>query len=46
MQMQATHIFLSKNISICAIFNDLSSNDMLTNNIVSFKQQGPGSHQS
>ena len=39
---KATHIFFSKNISIYAIFNDQSFNDMLTNNIVSFKQLGPG----
>ena len=35
--------FFSKNISIYAIFNDQSFNDMLTNNIVSFEQLGPGS---
>ena len=34
--------FFSKNISICAIFNDQSFNDMLTNDIVSFEQLGPG----
>ena len=39
---KATHIFFSKNISIYAIFNDQSFNDMLTNNIVSFEQLGPG----
>ena len=32
----------SKNISIFAIFNDQSFNDMLTNDIVSFKQLVPG----
>ena len=38
---KATHIFYSKNISIYAIFNDQSFNNMLTNNIVSFEQLGP-----
>ena len=38
---KATHIFFSKNISIYAIFNDQSFKDILTNNIVSFKQLGP-----
>ena len=33
--------FSSKNISIYAIFNDQSFNNMLTNNIVSFEQLGP-----
>ena len=33
--------FFSKNISIYAIFNDQSFNDTLTNDIVSFEQQGP-----
>ena len=33
--------FFSKNISIYAIFNDESFNDMLTNNIFSFEQLGP-----
>ena len=33
--------FFSKNISICAIFNDKSLNDTLTNDIVSFEQLGP-----
>ena len=33
--------FFSKNISVYAIFND-QSNDMLTNNIISFEQLGPG----
>ena len=33
--------FVSKNISIYAIFNDQSFNDMLTNDIVSFEQLGP-----
>ena len=35
-----TH-FISKNISIYAIFNDQSFNDTLTDNIVSFEQLGP-----
>ena len=34
--------FFNKNISIYAIFNDQSFNDMLTNDIVSFEQLGPG----
>ena len=35
--------FLSKNISIYVIFNDDQSfNDLLTNNIFSFEQLGPG----
>ena len=38
---KATHIFFSKNISIYAIYNDQSFNDMLTNDIVSFEQRGP-----
>ena len=38
---KATHIFSAKNISIYAIFNDQSFNDMLTNDIVSFEQLGP-----
>ena len=38
---KATHIFFSKNISIYAIFNDQSFNDMLTNGIISFEQLGP-----
>ena len=33
--------FLSKNISVYAIFNDQSFNDTLTNDIVSFKELGP-----
>ena len=39
---KATHIFFSKNISVHAIFDDQSFNDMLTNDIVSFEQLGPG----
>ena len=38
---KATHIFFSKSISMQAIFNDQSFNDMLTNDIVSFEQLGP-----
>ena len=34
--------FFSKNFSVYAVFNDQSFNDMLTNNIVSFEQLGPG----
>ena len=37
---RATHIFFSKNISVCAIFNDQSFNDTLINDIVSFDQLG------
>ena len=37
-----THIFFSKNISVYAIFNDQSFNDILTNDIVSFEQLDPG----
>ena len=33
--------FVSKNISVYAIFNDQSFNDTLTNDIVSFEQLGP-----
>ena len=33
--------FFSKNISVCAIINDQSFNDALTNDIVSFEQLGP-----
>ena len=36
--------FFGKNISIYAIFNDQSFNDMLTNNILSFEQLVPGCH--
>ena len=35
-------LFSSKNISVYAIFNDHSFNDMLTNDIISFEQLGPG----
>ena len=34
--------FISKNISVYAIFNDKSFNYMLTNDIASFEQLGPG----
>ena len=34
--------FFSKNISIYAIFNDQSFYNLLTNDIVSFEQMGPG----
>ena len=37
---KATHIFISKNISLYAIFNDQSFNVTLTNDIVSFEQLG------
>ena len=36
-----SHLFFSKNISVHAIFNDLSFNDALTNDIVCFEQLGP-----
>ena len=39
---KATHIFFSKNITLYATFTDQSFNDMLTNNIISFEQLGPG----
>ena len=35
-----SHFFIN-NISLYAIFNEQSLNDMLTNNIVSFEQLGP-----
>ena len=36
---KATHIFSAKNISVYAIFNDQSFNNMLTNHdIISFEQ--------
>ena len=38
--MQSYQQFFSKNISVYAIFNDLSFNDTLTNDIVSFEQLG------
>ena len=39
---KATHIFFfSKNISVCARFNDQIFNDMLTTDIVSFEQLDP-----
>ena len=34
--------FFSKNISVYAIINDQSFNDMVTNDIVSFEQLDPG----
>ena len=39
--MQKLLTFFSKNISIYAIFNDQSFNDMITNDIISFEQLGP-----
>ena len=41
LQMQKLLAFLSKNISVYAIFNDQSFNDTLTNDIFRFKQLGP-----
>ena len=38
--MQKLLTFSSKNISVCAIFNDQSFKDTATNNIVSFEQLG------
>ena len=35
------NFFFSKNISVYAIFNNQSFNNMLSNNIVSFEQLGP-----
>ena len=35
-------IFSAKIISVYATFNDQSFNDMLTNDILSFEQLGPG----
>ena len=40
--MQKLLTFFSKNNRVCAIFNDQSFNDTLTNDIVSFEQLGPG----
>ena len=39
--MQKLLTFFSKSISIYAIFNDQSFNDMLTNDIISFEQLDP-----
>ena len=39
--MQKLLTFFSKNISVYAISNDQSFNDMLTNDTVSFEQLGP-----
>ena len=36
-----SQVFLLKNISVYAIFNNQSFNDMFTNDIVSFEQLGP-----
>ena len=43
--MQSSLLFFSKNISVYAIFNGQSFNDMFTNDIISFEQLGPGSIQ-
>ena len=40
--MQTYSHFFSKNISKYAIINAQSFNDMLTNDIISFEQLGPG----
>ena len=42
MQNLLTFFFFSKNISVSAIFNNQSFNDMLSNEIVSFEQLGLG----
>ena len=39
---KATHIFSAKLLVYMPYFNDQSFNDTLTNDIVSFKQLGPG----
>ena len=44
--MQKLLRFFSKNISINATLNYQSFNDMLTNDIVSFEQLGPGVYTS
>ena len=36
-----SQIFFWKNVTIYDIFDDQSFNDMSTNNIVSFEEQGP-----
>ena len=41
LQMQTTRLLFSKNISVNAIYNDQSFNDMLTNDFVSFEQLSP-----
>ena len=38
---KVTQIFFRKNISVYAIFDEQSFNDILTNDIFSFEQQGP-----
>ena len=40
--MQKLLTFFQQNISIYAIFNDQSFNDMLSKDIISFEQLGPG----
>ena len=40
--MQKLLTFFKQNISLYAIFNDQSFNDMLTNDILSFEQLGSG----
>ena len=37
-----SQVFFQQKFSIYAIFNDQSFNDMLTNDILSFEQRGPG----
>ena len=39
---KAIHIFSAKILAYMSIFNDQGFNDMLTNDIVSFEQLGPG----
>ena len=43
---KALIFFFCKNISDYAIFNNKSSNDVLTNHIVSFEQLGPEQYPS
>ena len=44
--MQKLLTFFSKNISIYAIFNYQSFDDMLTNNTVCFEEQGPDNYKT
>ena len=40
---KATHIFSAKNFSIFALSLNVNFNELLTNDVVSFKQLGPDS---
>ena len=44
--MQKLLTFFQQNITVYATFTDQSFNDMLTNDIVSFEQLGPGQESS